>query len=132
MKIAAIVCVFAVTLSAQVPAQPASDAAASRNQAGGPVYAPLTQAFDALRMRDYDAAIVLFRQASALAPQRTDIRKNLAYTLLKTGDNDGARDQFGEAMRADPSDFHVALEYAFLCFEAKDDAPARKAEARRI
>ena len=31
-----------------------------------------------------------------------------------------------------PSDLHVALEYAFLCFEARDNAPARKAEARRI
>src|SRR5580692_2839623 len=122
MKIGAILCVFAVTLAAQVQAQPVDDAA----------YAPLTKAFEALRVHDYDAAIDLFRQASTLSPQRTDIRKNLAYTLLKTGDNDGARDQFGEAMRADPSDFHVALEYAFLCFEAKDDAPARKAEARRI
>ncbi len=116
------VTLFAVTLAAQVPAQPAGD----------PAYAPLTQAFDALRSHDYDAAIVLFRRASALSPERADIRKNLAYTLLKTGDNDGAREQFGEAMRADPSDFHVTLEYAFLCFEAKDDAPARKAEARRI
>ena len=120
MKIAAIICVFAVTLflvtlAAQVTAEPASD----------PAYAPLAQAFDALRAHDYDAAIALFRQASALSPQRADIRKNLAYTLLKTGDNDGARDQFGAAMRADPSDFHVALEYAFLCFEAKDDPPAR-------
>ena len=122
MKIAAIICVFAVTLAAQATPQPP----------GGPAYAPLTQAFDALRAHDYDAAIVLFRQASALSPDRTDIRENLAYTLLKTGDNDGARDQFGEAMRADPTDFHVALEYAFLCFEAKGDAPARKAEARRI
>ncbi len=122
MKIAAIISVFAVTLAAQVPAQPAGD----------PAYAPLTQAFDALRSHDYDDAVVLFRETSALSPDRTDIRKNLAYTLLKTGDNDGARDQFGEAMRADPSDFHVALEYAFLCFEAIDDAPARKAEARRI
>lgn len=31
-----------------------------------------------------------------------------------------------------PSDLHLALEYAFLCFEAPDNAPARKAEARRI
>lgn len=122
MKTGAIICVFAVTLAAQVIPDSASD----------PAYAPLTQAFDALRAHDYDAAITLFRQASALSPQRTDIRKNLAYTLLKTGDNDGAREQFGEAMHADPSDFHVALEYAFLCFEAKEDAPARKAEARRI
>jgi len=35
-------------------------------------------------------------------------------------------------MRLEPSDLHLALEYAFLCFEARDNAPARKAEARRI
>jgi tetratricopeptide (TPR) repeat protein len=52
--------------------------------------------------------------------------------LLKTGDGEAAREQFGEAMRIDPGDFHVALEYAFLCFEARDNAPARQAEARRI
>jgi Tfp pilus assembly protein PilF len=51
---------------------------------------------------------------------------------LKTGDSEAARDEFGEAMRLQPSDPHLALEYAFLCFEARDNAPARKAEARRI
>jgi tetratricopeptide (TPR) repeat protein len=95
-------------------------------------YKTLTQAFDSLRNRDYDAATSSFRQAADLAPSRADIRKNLAYTLLKTGDSDGAREQFGEAARLDPADEHVALEYAFLCFEARDEAPARKAEARRI
>ncbi|HVW85891.1 MAG TPA: hypothetical protein VHB50_14475, partial [Bryobacteraceae bacterium] len=35
-------------------------------------------------------------------------------------------------MRIDSADLHVALEYAFLCFEAREEAPARKAEARRI
>jgi len=35
-------------------------------------------------------------------------------------------------MRIEPADLHLALEYAFLCFEARDNAPARKAEARRI
>lgn len=97
-----------------------------------PAYEPLSKAFDALKTRDYDSAIVLFGKAAALAPQRSDIRKNLAYTLLKTGENEAARRQFQEAMRIDPADSHVALEYAFLCFEATQDAPARKAEARRI
>ena len=95
-------------------------------------YQPLTKAFDALRSKDYDTAIAFFQQAALLSPNRTDIRKNLAYTLLKTGDSEGARVQFGEAVRLDPADLHVALEYAFLCFEARDEAPARKAEARRI
>jgi Tfp pilus assembly protein PilF len=74
----------------------------------------------------------LFEKASALSPNRADIHNNLAYTLLKTGDSETARAQFGEAMRLDPADLHLALEYAFLCFEAHDNAPARKAEARRI
>ncbi len=52
--------------------------------------------------------------------------------MLKTGDSEAAREQFGEAMRLEPADLHLALEYAFLCFEARDNAPARKAEARRI
>jgi tetratricopeptide (TPR) repeat protein len=99
---------------------------------GDPAYPVLTQAFDALRVRDYDSAIVLFGKAAGIAPLRADIRKNLGYTLLKTGESEAAREQFGEAMRLDPADLHVALEYAFLCFEARDNAPARKAEARRI
>jgi Tfp pilus assembly protein PilF len=101
-------------------------------QANDPAYRPLSQAFDALRARDYDTAISYFRQAIDLSPARSDIRKNLAYTLLKTGDSEAARLQFGEAVRIDPADLHVALEYAFLCYEARDEAPARKAEARRI
>ena len=97
-----------------------------------PAYQSLTRAFDALRQRDYDTAIAAFQKAAELSPQRADIRKNLAYALLKTGENEAAREQFGEAARIDPADFHVALEYAFLCFETREDAPARKAEARRI
>ena len=97
-----------------------------------PAYEPLSKAFEALRVRDYDNAVAFFEAAILLSPKRGDIRKNLAYTLLKTGDSDAARDQFGEAMRLDRSDSHVALEYAFLCFEARDEASAHKAEARRI
>ena len=101
-------------------------------QTTDPAYEALVKAFDSLRAHDYDNAIASFQKAAALSPKRTDIRKNLAYTLLKTGDSDAAREQFGEAMRLDSADLHVALEYAFLCYEAREDAPARKAEARRI
>jgi Tfp pilus assembly protein PilF len=54
------------------------------------------------------------------------MRKDLAYTLLKIGENEAARDQFAEAMRLDPRDDHVALEYAFLCYETKQQAVARR------
>jgi tetratricopeptide (TPR) repeat protein len=97
-----------------------------------PAYETLARAYSALQARGYDAAIELFRRAAALEPGRADIRKNLAYTLLKTGETEAAREEFGEAMRIDAGDDHVALEYAFLCYEARENAPARKAEARRI
>jgi tetratricopeptide (TPR) repeat protein len=106
--------------------------AKTQEVAKDPAYDSLTRAFDALRIHDYDIAISFFEKASARAPNRADIRTNLAYTFLKTGDSESAREQFGEAMRLAPSDLHLALEYAFLCFEARDNAPARKAEARRI
>jgi tetratricopeptide (TPR) repeat protein len=107
-------------------------AKALMSQIPDPAYEPLSRAFDALRVRDYDSAISSFQKAAAMSPARPDIRKNLAYTLLKTGESEAAAQQFGEAMRLDPADLRVAMEYAFLCYEARDEAPARKAQARRI
>jgi Tfp pilus assembly protein PilF len=95
-------------------------------QAPDPAYRPLQQAYDALREKHYDQAVAGFTQAIALAPDRAAIRKDLAYTLLKIGENEAARDQFAEAMRLDPADQHVALEYAFLCYETKQQTIARR------
>ncbi|HYL38072.1 MAG TPA: tetratricopeptide repeat protein [Bryobacteraceae bacterium] len=95
-------------------------------QTSEPAYGVLQQAYDALHEKHYDQAIAGFEQAIALAPERAAIRQDLAYTLLKIGENEAARDQFAEAMRLDPSDQHVALEYAFLCYETKQQAVARR------
>jgi tetratricopeptide (TPR) repeat protein len=95
-------------------------------QAPDPAYQPLERAYQALREKNYDRAIAGFQQAIALAPDRASIRKDLAYTLLKVGENEAARDQFGEAIRIDPTDLHAALEYAFLCYETKQQAQARR------
>ena len=97
-------------------------AAAALAQAPDP-YAPL-------RSRDYDAAIPLFLQAIQAAPARADLRKDLAYTYLKIGEPVLARDQFAEAVRLDPADTAAALEYAFLCYETKEQAEARRVFAR--
>ncbi|HEU0138795.1 MAG TPA: tetratricopeptide repeat protein [Bryobacteraceae bacterium] len=87
----------------------------------------LSQAYEALRSREYARAISLFETAIKDDPGRVAVRKDLAYTYLKIGENELARDQFAEAMKIDTSDHHVALEYAFLCFETK-----RQADARRV
>src|SRR5437660_1088862 len=95
-------------------------------QVADPAFPILEKAYAALRAHDYDRAIVAFAQALALEPARGSIHKDLAYTLLKTGETAAARDQFAAAMSLDPADDHVALEYAFLCHETKQTAVARR------
>ncbi|MGD0013135.1 MAG: tetratricopeptide repeat protein, partial [Bryobacteraceae bacterium] len=75
--------------------------------------APAPRAYEALRARDWDAAIALFREAITAAPASAGLRKDLGYALLQTGDTEAARDQFAEALRLDPSDERIALEFAF-------------------
>ncbi len=91
----------------------------------------LDSAYDALRARDYPTAIAAFLHAIDAAPSNLRIRKDLAYTYLKTGENALALDQLREAMRLDPNDNAVALEYAFLCHESPGPAPCPN-ESRRI
>jgi Tfp pilus assembly protein PilF len=91
-----------------------------------PAYAPLETAYAALKAKNYDQAIAAFKEAIKIAPDRPAMRKDLAYTYLKIGENEAARDQFAEAMRLDPRDDHVALEYAFLCYETRQQAAARR------
>ena len=86
---------------------------------------PLDAAYAALRVNRYDAAIALFQQGLAATPDAVATRKDLAYTLLKTGDTDAGREQFRLALDYAPQDHHLALEYAFLCFEAKERRTAR-------
>jgi tetratricopeptide (TPR) repeat protein len=101
-------------------------AALAAAQTPDPAYAPLEKAYAALKVKDYDRAIAAFQEAVKIAPDRPAMRKDLAYTLLKIGENEAARDQFAEAMRLDPRDDHVALEYAFLCYETKQQPVARR------
>ncbi|MGC9946643.1 MAG: tetratricopeptide repeat protein [Bryobacteraceae bacterium] len=95
-------------------------------QTPDPAYEPLAKAYESLQARHYEDAISFFLKAIEAAPARPGIHKDLAYTYLKIGENTAARDQFRESMRLDPKDFHVALEYAFLCNETKQQAQARR------
>ena len=101
-------------------------AAIALGQGLDPAYTQLDQAYSALRAKNYDAAVAGFERSIALAPDRPSIRKDLGYTLLKIGENDAAREQFAAAMRLDPGDENIALEYAFLCYEAKQEVTARR------
>ena len=91
-----------------------------------PAYEPLDKAYAALRAHSYDDAVALFRRAIELAPQRAAIHKDLGYTYIKIGENEQARDQFRTAMELDPADTQVAMEFAFLAYETKQQAAARR------
>jgi tetratricopeptide (TPR) repeat protein len=95
-------------------------------QPADPAYEPLARAYEALKAHSYDDAISLFQKAIDLAPDRAAIRKDLAYAYLKVGQNELARDQFRSAMETDPADTQVALEFAFLAYETKQQAEARR------
>lgn len=88
---------------------------------------PLDEAYKALREKRYEDAARGFRAAMVTGTPTSAIHKDLAYTLLKIGENEAARDEFRQAMLLDSGDATPALEYAFLCNETK-----RQAEARRV
>lgn len=94
--------------------------------AGASAQSPADQAYEALRAKNYDRAIAGFEQAVAASPDNAAWRQDLAYTLLKVGETASARDQFAEVMRLAPADQHVALEYAYLCYETQQPAEARR------
>jgi tetratricopeptide (TPR) repeat protein len=86
----------------------------------------LTKAYASLAHKDYDSAIQLFRKALANQPGNAGAHKDLAYTLLKAGENADARDEFESALKLNANDETAGLEYAFLCFETKKQIEARR------
>ena len=97
-----------------------------------PEYQPLERAYAALKVKQYDSAVQGFLEAINAAPKRADVRKDLAYTYLKIGETELAREQFRLSMELDPTDTGVTMEFAFLCYEAREDAIPAKVLARRI
>ena len=84
------------------------------------------QAYQSLNAKDYDAAIAAFRAGLRLQPENAAAHKDLAYTLLKTGDNAEARDEFAAALKLNANDETAALEFAFLAFETGEPVEARR------
>jgi tetratricopeptide (TPR) repeat protein len=106
-------CCLCIALSAAAFAQTSGDA-------------DLNQGYGALAAKDYDSAIAAFRKGLLHQPGNAKAHKDLAYTLLKTGDNAEARDEFEQALRLDPKDETAALEFAFLAYETKKPIEARR------
>src|SRR5436305_6417403 len=86
----------------------------------------LTDAYKALAAKDYTRAVPLFRKGLALQPSNAGAHKDLAYALLKTGENAEARDNFEAGVKLNPKDETAALEYAFLAYETKKPVEARR------
>ncbi len=95
-----------------------------------PAWVLLDQAYAALREQDLSLAIRKFLPAIALQPERTDVRKDLAYTYLRVGENELARRQFAEVARLAPQDETSLLELAFLDYESQ--VIENRSEAWRI
>src|SRR5438132_13199375 len=108
---------FLLTILGLAAAVHASSAQAPPNPQPGK--ADLNSAYQALADKDYDSAITLFRKGLAQQPANANAHKDLAYTLLRAGENAAARDQFESALRLNPHDETAALEFAFLAFETK-------------
>lgn len=87
----------------------------------------LNQAYKLLAAKDYDGAVAAFRDGLAKQPANASAHKDLAYTLLKAGENGAARDEFAAAVRLNANDEIAALEFAFLAFETGEPVEARRA-----
>jgi tetratricopeptide (TPR) repeat protein len=89
-------------------------------------YRDFDEGYRALAQKDYDTAIAHFRTGLAKDPGRVGMHKDLAYTLLKTGDNTAARDEFEAALALSPKDEQAGLEYAFLANETGKPVEAKR------
>lgn len=124
---AAVIGLFALAVAPGLSAQARP---ASQNSQARAAYAELTAAYAALRRSELDAAAVRFVAALRLTPNRTDVRKELAYTYFRMGRNDLAREQFEAVIARDTIDATAALELAYLEYESPD--PAIRASAHAI
>ncbi|MBI3678968.1 MAG: tetratricopeptide repeat protein [Acidobacteria bacterium] len=87
---------------------------------------PANEGYEALKQKDYERAAAAFRRVLDAAPGRVDVRKQLAYTLLKMGETEAAREEFAGIVQQAPQDWHSALEYGYLCHETRQIAQARR------
>jgi Flp pilus assembly protein TadD len=88
---------------------------------------PARDAYRHLHERRLDDAVRGFQEALRTSPSNPALHKDLAYTLLRTGERAEALEHFENAARLDPGDEQTRLEAAFLCYELKRERDARVA-----
>ncbi|MCU0247190.1 MAG: hypothetical protein MUC42_11480, partial [Bryobacter sp.] len=74
--------------------------------------------------------VARLRSALVLQPDNLNLRKDFGYALLKAGETEAAREQFGLVWQAAPGDQQAGLEFAYLCHETKRVGEARRAFER--
>ncbi|MBV9269083.1 MAG: tetratricopeptide repeat protein, partial [Acidobacteriaceae bacterium] len=95
----------------------------AQTQAGQSDFA---RAYASLSAKDYDSAVASFRKGLLLDPTNAPVHKDLAYTLLKMGENSEARDEFEKSLKINSHDETAALEFAFLAYETGKPIEARR------
>lgn len=121
------------SMAATRPSPPPRPTAILRRTAvdtSSPAYLLLDAAYAALREEDLDGAVENFEKAIPLQPERTDIRKDLAYTYLRIGENELGRRQFEKVVELDAKDYRSQLELAFLDYDT--GSTGLKAKAREL
>ncbi|MDD0973865.1 type IV pilus biogenesis/stability protein PilW [Pseudomonas fontis] len=75
----------------------------------------------------YDAALKMFRQASAdtLYPERSRVFENLGLTAIRLGERDQAREYLEKALKLNRQQPQALLEMAELSYEDRHYVPAR-------
>ncbi len=87
------------------------------------------RAIDAVKVRDYHAAIEAFNKALEYDPEDANVRVSLARSLYLTGDREAALRQLHEALRLDPN--HDLAHYLLgISLEHQGNYPAAVAHYR--
>jgi Flp pilus assembly protein TadD len=81
----------------------------------------LTQAYEALKRKDLEAAVAGFRLALEMDASRVRVHRDLGYALLRMGETEQAVSAFETYERVHPGDAGNQLELAYLYVQVKQE-----------
>lgn len=95
------------------PAEVAQLAAGAAPQPD-PVYALVSEAYELMARKEFEAAVERFRRALAADPKRVNLYSEIGFASLKMGETEQAVAAFETYEKARPDDAHNALQLAYL------------------